>query len=203
MDLPNFGVDTAPYLTYGAKSGKWKHVENKVKRDILLGELVIDLESYSTGWGKMGEGQAPQWIMNPNRSIFGAIPSTELDKDGKPAWKQGIRVTLFSPSTFGGDGIASFDTTGFGARTGIFEILQAFAAHPGRGPGLVPVVKYVGNKEHGTGQKATTIPQFEIVKFIPRPAALSGQAAPQSTPMAQAANAPAAAPAVAASSGEF
>lgn len=197
MDLPNFGLETKPYLIYEAKKGTFKHVVDKQKNPISLGEFIADLENYATGWGNMAEGQAPQWAMNKNRAVFGPIPSDAKDKDGKPAWKQGIRVSLFSPATFGGDGLCDFDTTGFGARTGIFDLLKKFVSHPDFKPGMVPVCKFTGYVDHGTGSKATTIPQFDIVKFIARPAALSGaapaqqqavvhQAAP--TPVAKTAN---------------
>ena len=181
MELPNFGTETKPYLIYEAKKASFKHAVNKVKTPITLGEFICDLDGYSTGWAMMTEGQAPQWSVNKNRAVFGPIPSDAKDKDGKPAWKQGIRVLLYSPATFGGDGLCDFDTNGFGARTGVFELLQKFVAHPERTTGMVPVVKYVGYKDHGTGSKATTIPQFEIVKFVPRPAAMSGVATASSS----------------------
>lgn len=179
MALPGYGGETQPYVVYGGKSGQWQKVDEKVKTPVTLGEIIIDLENLRTGWGKFADGQAPEWVMNKDKTVFGPIPSEAVDKDGKKMWKKGVKVTFFSPATFGGDGLRAFDTTAFGAYSGISQALDLYEAAAAANPGKVPVFAYKGFTNHGSGQKATTIPQFELLRWVDRPAGLVAGGAPQ------------------------
>jgi hypothetical protein len=46
----------------------------------------------------------------------------------------------------------------------------------GENEGLCPMVRVVGYADEGSGQNSTSVPLFEIVKWVPRPACLAEDA---------------------------
>lgn len=190
MSLPAYGGESSPFIKWAAQKEKWLRVDEKVETAVELGEFIMDLEHYQTAWGKMVKGQAPEWRINTNRDVFGPIPSEEVDAMGKKLWKKGVKTLFYSPSTFGGDGKRAFDTTGFGGYSGISLAIGQYDEQKAANPGMVPVFKYTGFAKHGSGTTATTIPQFTLVRWVPRPVGLSAvpqQAANQGTATATAA----------------
>ncbi len=125
---------------------------------------IFDLANIQTGWGIFAEGQAPDWSMDTSLKM-----PIQKPQDGRD-WRRGFKVSVFSDSAFGG--VREFATTAVGAVRGILELYGQYEAEAEQHFGQVPVVKYTGATPTRIGKGNTSIPNFAIVKWTDRPAAL-------------------------------
>ena len=114
----------------------------------------------------------------------------ESKSEGVFDWRNALSVRV----AIGGGETATWEDEGWGVYLGFSNMIQnlinpGFAANIGK----CPHVRCIGYVKQGSGQKSTSIPQFEIVAWVDRPAALM-EDAPQIA-SAQPPSAPVAAPA--------
>jgi len=159
------------YIRFMPSANAW--VFNK--EEITIDNVVIDHDSVRTGWGKMAEGQAPEWSWDDRLGVKGPQPSAEH--------KRGFSVTLYTKGT----GSVEWSSTGTGPVIGFDEIFEQIWNGKEKNAGKVAVVKYKGSSPMKVGKGNTRVPQFEIVKWIPR-----DSVAWDSEPAEEAAPAPAA-----------
>lgn len=169
----NTGAEGAEFLDrlqYDAKAGKWHKVTRSQNAsgdwvsDMLeldKGDMfVMDMANIEVGWIAFA-ATGPDFQMVPNGTQIGPRPSD--------AHKSGFRMKVMMPKE---EAPRTFAST---ARSviGVIDELHTKAAAT---PGQVPVVKITGTRVVETKGKAGTTrnyaPLLEIVKFVPRPAAL-------------------------------
>ena len=152
---------------------------------------VLDLDTLQLGWMKDGAtGQAPEKKWNPHFSQATPRPDESKSEGGGFAWRNALSVRV----AIGGGETATWEDEGWGVYLGFSNMIQnlinpGFAANIGK----CPHVRCIGYVKQGSGQKSTSIPQFEIVAWVDRPAALM-EDAPQIASAPQP-SAPVAAPA--------
>lgn len=166
------------YIRFMPSANAW--VFNK--EEITLDQIVIDQDSVRSGWGKMQEGSAPEWHWDERLGVAGSIPSQERDSKGVLLWKRGFAITLFTKAT----GAVEWSSTGTGPVIGFDNIFDVIWSQKDANEGKVAVVKYTGSTPMKVGKGNTRVPNFEIVKWIPR------SAVPWDSESAQADAAPAA-----------
>lgn len=185
-----------PWVRWGAKACQWEASTEDGKTNIDFTQAIIDLENIKVGWACIQTGQAPQWEFCP--SLTQSIPRPEgVDDKGKPLWKRGFSVKVYSTAMFGDEPVREFATNQKGSLEAVSNLLEAYDREKGNNPGKVPVVEFKGHTYVGMGSNGTNVPRLEIVKWVDRPAALEGleqqssvEAAP-TPPPAQAAAQPA------------
>ena len=202
-----------PILKYDARAGRFFRVDRSDESgswqtdnvDITQGfQAVFDLDNIEVGYIKFAAGGPPDFRMVPLGSALPARPADQ-GTDGKPAYKQGFRLSVKLTKAAGGDVRELSSTAGVvvGALDGLHT---AYEAGKGANPGKLPVVALTGStpiKSSGKGQSSTNYaPIFEIVKWVDRPADLTAPApvaaqpaAATVTPITAARPTPAAAPA--------
>ena len=176
------GGDFKPYIAYNAKSGKWSMKKDGVDTEVEKPTFVIGFDTIKTGYMYFATGQAPQYAWNP--SLSQKIPRPEgVGADGKPNFKEGFAVDLFSNKHFGG--VVEFCSSSMIVRDAINVLYTAYEEGKSANPGKLPVVESNGTTKvvgrHGTNYS----PNFKITSWVDKPVEFS-----QSAPANQSAEAP-------------
>jgi hypothetical protein len=125
-------------------------------KEIALDSIVFDHESVKTGWGKMAEGQAPEWTWDAALGKGGPQPS--------PDHKRGFSVRMWTKAT----GTVEWSSNGTGPAMGFETLWTAIVAGMDANPGQVPVVKFTGSTPMKVGKGNTRVPNFTVERWVPR-----------------------------------
>jgi hypothetical protein len=188
LNLPS-GGDAKPYVRYMPSLNSWEMSTEAGREEFTFDKpAIFDLQNIQLGWLLLAEGQRDWQPWAGNK----ATPKPEGEN-----WKAGFDVNVYSTQMFGGEPIRSFSSNGTGPTMFIQELYNTAEKAPEFAQGLAPVVQITGSKAIKVGKGTTRVPQFSIVKWVPRPAALGdAEAAPAPAPAPAAAKpAPVAAPA--------
>ena len=155
----------SPFIRFSVEDNEW--TRSSVDGDLIpidwKSPVVIDIEKIQQGWLKLAGGRDWQpWPDNDPTSV--ERPSMEH--------KQGFAVKFFSTKLFDDEPVRELSSSG----AGMIEFIKALykEAEPGFGRGTVPVVKMLPAVKVRIGKGPSRIPQFEIVKWLQRPAELDG-----------------------------
>ncbi len=156
--------DFTPHIRWMAQSSTWRKSAPDGHEPVTWEHAIFDLSHIQTGWGIFAEGQAPEWVMDPSLKVKAPKPA-----DGRE-WRRGFKVSMFSESAFGG--VREFSTTAVGAVRGINALYDQYEAETEQHFNQVPVVQYCGATAARIGKGNTSIPNFRIVQWRDRPAAM-------------------------------
>lgn len=164
LNLGGGGGDFTPHIRYEASTSSWSMSSPDGKVPCAMQTAIFDLENIGTGWGKIAEGCAPEWVMD----ISLTQPVQKPDGEG---WKRGFKLMVFSAQTFGDMQPArEYATTGTGANMGTEALYGQYEAEAPANVGKVPVVEFSGGVPKKVGKGNTTVPTLKIVKWVDRPA---------------------------------
>ena len=173
--------DFLPYLAFNAKAGKMFFTKDKVMTEVVNPTFVIGFDKIKTAWMHFAAGQAPSFVYHPSLAEKAPRPAL-LDKEGKPAYKEGFKVLVFSQNLFGG--VAEFSSSSQIVRDAVNVLYLAYDAGKAANPGLLPVVQMTGTTpikgKHGTN----FAPTWSIVKWVPAPAEFDAPTSNANTPTA-------------------
>jgi hypothetical protein len=161
------GGDFQPYINFKASISTWEMSKDGGAQPFTFTQAIADIENIQQGWGLFGEGMAPQWVWDEADDDYRHKPS-----EGE--WKRGISLKFFSPKLFGDDPIRELASTATGICMGIENLYNEYEASASANPGKVPVVAFEGVTPKKVGKGNTVIPNLKIVKWVDRPAALTG-----------------------------
>jgi hypothetical protein len=182
----NNGGDFTPHIRFLASTSSWTQSSEGGQQAFQFSQAIFDLDNIQTGWNYIAEGEAPEWVLDPTISQMAPKP-----QDGRE-WKRGFKINVYSASMFGTEPVRELASSGTGVVMGITALYDQFEKERGTNAGLVPVVEYAGAVHTKVGKGNTSVPTLKIVKWVARPAALSGDA-PVAAPTPVAAAAPVAA----------
>lgn len=130
--------------------------------------------SLKLGWSKSdGEtGKAPErrWNASPLKSE--QRPTEEKTAQGGYVWRNALSVR----TAIGGGATATWEDEGWGCYKGFSALIKQINAGFKANEGLCPLVRCTGYADEGSGNSATSVPLFEIVKWVPRPDCLKEDA---------------------------
>ena len=184
----NNGGGGGSYIRFMPSANAWVFNKEEVTLDV----IVIDHDSIKTGWGKMSDGQPPEWQWDQRLGVDGGIPSQERDVKGNLYWKRGFSISFYTKAT----GTVEWSSTGTGPVIGFDQIFEEIWNAKDANPGKVAVVKYAGSTALKVGKGNTRVPNFTLGKWVARdsvPWAASEDEAPAPKPAPKAARQPAAA----------
>lgn len=169
------------YIRFMPSANAWVFNKEETTLDV----IVFDHDTVKTGWGKMSEGNAPEWQWDERLGVAGKQPSIDH--------KRGFSISLFAK----GIGTVEWSSTGTGPVIGFDEIFEQIWAQKDVNPGMVPVCKYTGSNAIKVGKGNTRVPKFQLVKWTKRDSVPWGteekaEAAPVPAPAKKAAPAAAA-----------
>lgn len=178
--------DRTPIIKYDARAGRIFRIDRANidgawqtdQVEITSGfQAIMDLENIEVGYLHFPAGAAPSLHMVKFGETMPAKPSTEH--------KQGFRVLMKLGKSSGGD-VREMAANAAVSIAGIDELHTAYTAGVAANPGLLPVVALettkaitkTGKDANGKPQSSTNYqPVWSIVKWVERPAELSGATA--------------------------
>ena len=150
------GGGSGNYIRFSPSINAWQ----LGKEELELKKIVFDLDSIKTGWGKMAEGQPPEWIWDDQVGRRGMKPD---DAD----FKRGFSVRCW----LGPDrGWAEWSSTGTGPCMGFETLASDAMEQKDDNPGKCVACAYKGSTAIKVGKGNTRTPIFEILGWIDRPA---------------------------------
>lgn len=188
------GGDIKPYVNYDAKAGRMFRVDRSQQSDGTYAtekteitntvQFVADLANIRVGWvNYTTQGPVRRFVTLGQE----AIPPrpTDVNAEGKPAFKQGFEIDLLLDKASGGGAPRVFGSAAGCVIEAMDALHDAYGSAPEAKQGKLPVVKIASVAPVKSGQSTNYKPTFQIVSWLDRPAALAA------TP---ASNTPAAAP---------
>lgn len=182
-------------INYNAKSGRMTRTDRSqdssgswVNNEVDItdrAKFVADMPNLRVGWVYFS-ATGPQKVMAKIGDPIPPRPDTVVD--GKPAFKQGVELTvvLHKDAADGQDAVREITINSMIALSAIDALHDAYLAANESRAGKLPVVAFTGAKavktKHGTNYE----PQFQIVSWVDRPPALTGDAAPAASASAPA-----------------
>jgi hypothetical protein len=177
------GEDFLPLFTYSAKSGRFgtkDTVENNgeyTKQEAELRDddvqFVADIPNIQQGWLLFKKGVAPIKAMVPIGTPLLPRPAGhgERDEKGREIFpKEGFVLHVMLK-----DGVVrEFASNAKACLGGVAEMLSAFSAAPERASGKLPVLKL--KRTYKADKNGNYAPEFEIAKWVDRPAKMNGSA---------------------------
>jgi hypothetical protein len=127
--------------------------------------MGVDPSSLKTGWGKIQEGQAPEWQWDERPGVKGSNPGE--------GYKRGFSVKVYIK----GYGWREWTTTGSGPKMGLEAIWPAIHNGAASNDGKMAMVAFHGAKAVAIGKGTTRVPEFELKGWNDKPAE-SAQPAP-------------------------
>ena len=172
-----------PYIRFSPSINSWEMSSPDGRSEFTWdAPVVFDLHGLQLGWMKI-DSMGREWSPWPSLTQRQAQPTDEH--------KIGFAVSVVSNKLFGDEPVREFSSNTFGCLTFIQELYNQCETAPEFKAGQVPVVQITGAKAQKVGKGNTRIPEFNVVKWVDRPAELDGgESAP--APVVQAAPQPAA-----------
>jgi len=156
----DMGESQAKWVSYKPQKDEWVYNDGEPSEKA-MSAFIFDYVNIKAGWGKVQAGASPEYLWREDL----------LKPDPKPSdeHKASRSVDLY----FNDEhlkGVYSWTTNGWGPVTGINEVYEKVTNHPEKKDGLLPVIKYTGSEEKKFSVGSSRIPQFEIIKWVERPA---------------------------------
>lgn len=188
------GGDSRPYIRFQASVNSWQQSASDGKPAEFQFDkpAVFDIQNVQLGWMLLETGNR-DWQPWPNN---------EQQPKPQGEYKAGFDVDVFSTAMFGDEPVRSYSSNSTGSVMFIQELYNAAEQCPEFAQGLSPVVQLNGSKAIKIGKGNTRIPNFAIVKWIPRPGAFNADGEAEQAPAPKAA-APAPKPAATTVDSEF
>ena len=170
--------------TQGAEG--WTTDEVEITRDF---QFVPDMDNLEIGWMFFKAGQAPDLRMVRLGEEMPARPPG-VDSEGKPNFKQGVRLLLKLGKSCGGD-LREISATAKSILGPIDKLHDAYLSGRSEHPGQLPQVRMTDMKKIDTktphGTNTNFEPIFEIVGWVDREKVFGPQPAndPKAEPVQQ------------------
>jgi len=167
--LNNGGGGSSAFVRYMASTSSWEMSAEGGKQPFSFTKAAFDFANIETGWCAFEEGQGPQWVMDESLTKPAARPDGEN-------WKRGFKLKMFSKDMFGDEPVREWATNSAGGTMAIQAVYAEWEKQAD--DSKVAVVEFTGATPTKVGRGSTTVPQFNILKLIDRPAELNAAEAP-------------------------
>lgn len=184
LAIPSSG-ESKPFIRFLASINSWQmSVEGGTVEFAFDKPAAFDIQNTQLGWLLLETG---------NRD-WQPWPGNAQTKKPEGEYKAGFELSVYSTQMFGAEPVRQLGSNATGSVMFIQELYAEAERHPEFAQGLTPIVQLTGSKALKVGKGNTRVPQFQIVKWVPRPAAFNADdAAPAQAPAAAPAPAPKAA----------
>lgn len=169
LNLPTGGGDFTPVIKYNAKTGFWCCRDSQVDGPPMqpAPSFMIDLPNLQSGWLHFGPA-GPQFRPDPVVGQDTPAPP-EVNSEGKPLFKKGFRVEVFSRNA-PMNGAREWMSNAGSTNAAMNELFMAWEQQKDQYPGMLPVVQNNQpipiSSQNGTNHQ----PVLEIVAWDARPA---------------------------------
>jgi len=164
------GGGSGNYIRYSPQVNAWtRKDEDGNYIEFKFTQAVFDYENVQTGWMLIATGQY-EFLADNTLGKKGAQPS--------PEHKRGFRVTFYNKEL---GGVVEYSANGAGANMGLEALWKKVQAQAQDNAGKLPVVEFKGATAMKVGKGTTRVPEFDVVKWVARPAAMQDGGADESS----------------------
>jgi hypothetical protein len=157
------------YIRYSPQVNAWtRKDEDGNYIEFKFTQAVFDYENVQTGWMLIATGQY-EFLADNTLGKKGAQPS--------PEHKRGFRATFYNKEL---GGVVEYSANGAGANMGLEALWKKVQAQAQDNAGKLPVVEFKGATAMKVGKGTTRVPEFDVVKWVARPAAMQDGGADES-----------------------
>lgn len=155
------GGGSGNYIRYSPQVNAWtRKDEDGNYIEFKFTQAVFDYENVQTGWMLIATGQY-EFLADNTLGKKGAQPS--------PEHKRGFRATFYNKEL---GGVVEYSANGAGANMGLEALWKKVQAQAQDNAGKLPVVEFKGATAMKVGKGTTRVPEFDVVKWVARPAAM-------------------------------
>lgn len=173
--------DIKPYIKYDSRAGRMFRIdrsqnatgqyESKEVDITKEATFIADMANIRVGWVNFtAQGPIQRMV------ILGKDPlppkPTDLNAEGKPAFKQGFEIDVLLSKEAGGGPARKLGSSAGCVIEAMDALHDAYTSAPEAAAGKLPVVKLADAKAVKAGQSTNYKPIFEIVNWLERPAGL-------------------------------
>ena len=133
----------------------------------LCGSLKL---GFSKSDGTAGVAPERRWFQSPLRAE--QRPDETKKATGGYVWSNALSVR----AAIGDGKVATWEDDGWGVYKGFTGLVKALNPGFSANEGLCPLVRVTGYADEGTGQNSTSVPLFEVLRWVPRPDCLKEDA---------------------------
>jgi hypothetical protein len=155
------------YIRFMVNDNEWlmSSAAGMEKIDMFSTAIIVDIENIQLGWLKLEGGR--DWL---------PWPKNDPQQVAKPsdAHEQGFSVMFYSTKLFEDEPVRELSASGAGVRQFVQDLYEEAEKAKEFGSGKVPAIKISDAPKVKMGKNGSRVPQFEIVKWVNRPEALSG-----------------------------
>lgn len=193
-------VNFLPRMDFNAKSGRMKFRQRvevngmweTQEKDVSFEQFVFiaDLANTQVGWLFFKKGMAPVRAVVPHGQPIPPRPTGDfgVDEKGRPNQpKKGFVLRILDGDRM----VREFASNAASVLGSMDELHDKFEAAPEHQQGMLPVVQFTGTSEIKSQHGTNYAPNFQIVKWVPRPAELPAGAPAATVPQSVAPAAPA------------
>ena len=164
------GGGSGNYIRYSPQVNAWtRKDEDGNYIEFKFTQAVFDYENVQTGWMLIATGQY-EFLADNTLGKKGAQPS--------PEHKRGFRATFYNKEL---GGVVEYSANGAGANMGLEALWKKVQAQAQDNAGKLPVVEFKGATAVKVGKGTTRVPEFDVVKWVARPAAMQDGGADESS----------------------
>ena len=146
IDLGLMSEGNSEYIRFKPSVNAWIADGDEVQ----LGDVLLDPSSLKVGWGKITEGQAPEWSWDEKLGKKSPPPS--------PDHKRGFSVMLKIKDK----GWREWSANGVGVMKGFSELWNVVGRQVKQNEGKAVLLSYTGARLEKIGVGQTRIPEFEV-----------------------------------------
>ena len=146
IDLGLMSEGNSEYIRFKPSVNAWIADGEEVQ----LEDVLLDPSTLKVGWGKIAEGQAPEWSWDEKLGKKSPPPS--------PDHKRGFSVMLKIKDK----GWREWSANGVGVMKGFSELWNVVGLQVKQNEGKAVLLSYTGARLEKIGQGQTRIPEFEV-----------------------------------------
>ena len=146
IDLGLMSEGNSEYIRFKPSVNAWIADGDEVQ----LEDVLLDPSTLKTGWGKIAEGQAPEWLWDVSLGKRPPQPS--------PEHRRGFSVML----KINDKGWREWSANGVGVMKGFQELWGVVGLQVKDNADKAVLLKYTGARMEKIGQGTTRIPEFDV-----------------------------------------
>jgi len=146
---------TAEYFRFKPSVNAW-YVDGD---EIEFKGMGIDPDSLKTGWGKIMEGESPEWVWDEKPGVKAPNPGQDF--------KRGFRLMVYLKDY----GWREWTATTSGTKMGVENIWPQIHNGAASNQGKIAMVEYQGSKAVQIGKGGSRLPEFELKGWMDKPEA--------------------------------
>jgi hypothetical protein len=186
LSIGSGGGEIRPYVKYDAKAGRMFRIDrvqdsagqySSEQHEITnIAQFVVDLANIRVGWINYTSQGPVRKLVVLGKEPIPARP-TDVNSEGKPAFKQGFEVDVLLNKDAGGGPARILGSAAGCVIEAMDELHDAYTTAPESKTGKLPVVKIATVTPIKSGQSTNYKPTFQIVSWVDRPAAMQSEQA--------------------------